>query len=113
MDSVNGLTATLGERLGCRAGDLGLRYLVGLPRTRPRDTLVDRCDPCIWHDSGTKLSRRQPATTAGAPTDQARVCLAAPPTCLSHAFRGAIRATGCRAQPQVASRHRVSSASGS
>jgi hypothetical protein len=36
-------------------------------------------DPCIWHGCGTNLSRRQSATTAGAPTDQARVCLAAPP----------------------------------
>lgn len=36
-------------------------------------------DLCIWHGSGTKLSRRKPATTEGAPTDQARVCLAAPP----------------------------------
>jgi hypothetical protein len=36
-------------------------------------------DPCIWHGCGTNLSRRQPATTPGAPTDQARVCLAAPP----------------------------------
>lgn len=35
--------------------------------------------PCIWHGSGTNLSRRQSATTAGASTDQARVCLAAPP----------------------------------
>lgn len=39
-------------------------------------TVADRC---IWHDSGTNLSRRQPATTAGAPTDHARVCLVAPP----------------------------------
>jgi hypothetical protein len=36
-------------------------------------------DPYIWHACGTNLSRRQSATTAGAPTDQARVCLAAPP----------------------------------
>lgn len=36
-------------------------------------------DSCIWHGCGTNLSRRQSATTAGAPTDQARVCLAAPP----------------------------------
>lgn len=35
--------------------------------------------PCIWHDCGTNLSRRQSATTAGASTDPARVCLAAPP----------------------------------
>lgn len=35
--------------------------------------------PCIWHGCGTNLSRRQPATTACASTDQARVCLAAPP----------------------------------
>jgi hypothetical protein len=36
-------------------------------------------DPCIWHGCGTNLSRGQPATTAGASTDQARVCLAVPP----------------------------------
>ncbi len=35
--------------------------------------------PCIWHGCGTDLSRRQSATTAGAPPDHARVCLAAPP----------------------------------
>lgn len=34
--------------------------------------------PCIWHGSGTNLSRRQSATTTGAPIDHARVCLAAP-----------------------------------
>ena len=34
---------------------------------------------CIWHGSDTNPSRRQPATTAGTPTDHARVCLAAPP----------------------------------
>jgi hypothetical protein len=37
-----------------------------------------RADPCIWHSCGTNLSRRQSATMVGAPTDQARVCLAAP-----------------------------------
>jgi hypothetical protein len=36
-------------------------------------------DPCMWHGSGTNLGQRQSATTAGAPTDQARVCLAVPP----------------------------------
>jgi hypothetical protein len=35
-------------------------------------------DPCIWHDSGTNLSRRQSATTAAALTDDARVCFAVP-----------------------------------
>jgi hypothetical protein len=35
-------------------------------------------DPCIWHGCGTNLSRRQSATMAGASTDWARVCLAAP-----------------------------------
>jgi hypothetical protein len=35
--------------------------------------------PCIWHGCGTNLSRRQSATMAGAPTNHARVCLAAPP----------------------------------
>jgi hypothetical protein len=32
----------------------------------PPLTVADRC---VWHDSGTKLSRRQLATTAGAPAD--------------------------------------------
>jgi hypothetical protein len=36
-------------------------------------------DPCIWHGCGMNLSRRQSATTAGAPTERARVCLAALP----------------------------------
>lgn len=36
-------------------------------------------DPCIWHGCGTNLSRRQSRTTAGAPAEQARVCLVAPP----------------------------------
>lgn len=36
-------------------------------------------DPCVWHGCGTNPSRRQSATTAGAPTEQARVRLAAPP----------------------------------
>lgn len=35
-------------------------------------------DPCIWHGCGTNLCRRQSAAKAGAPTDQARVCLAVP-----------------------------------
>lgn len=47
-----------------------------LNRQAPSLTVADRC---IWHDSGTNLSRRQPATTAGALADQARVCPAAPP----------------------------------
>lgn len=34
-------------------------------------------DSYIWHGCGTNLSRRQSATMAGAPTGQARVCLAA------------------------------------
>lgn len=42
-------------------------------------TVLTVTAPCIWHGCGTNLSRRQPATTTGAPTDQARVCLAAPP----------------------------------
>jgi hypothetical protein len=46
-----------------------------LDRGAPVLTVVD---PCIWHGCGTNPSRRQSATTAGAPTDQARVCLAAP-----------------------------------
>jgi hypothetical protein len=40
-------------------------------------------DPCIWHGCGTNLSRRKPVTMAGAPTDQARVCLAALPPALA------------------------------
>lgn len=47
-----------------------------LDRGAPALTVAD---PCIWHGCGTNLGRRQPATMAGAPTDQARVCLAAPP----------------------------------
>lgn len=39
-----------------------------------RETLpLTVADPCIWHSSGTNLSQRQSATTAGAPTDHARV----------------------------------------
>jgi hypothetical protein len=41
--------------------------------------VLTAADPCIWHGCGTNLSRRQSATVAGAPTDQARVCLAVPP----------------------------------
>ena len=48
-----------------------------------RASVLTVADPCIWHGSGTNLSRRQSATTAGAPTDQARVCLAVPPTTLA------------------------------
>lgn len=51
-----------------------------LDRQAPSLTVVG---PCIWHGSGTNLSRRQPATTAGASTDRARVCLAAPPPALA------------------------------
>lgn len=47
-----------------------------LDRETPPLTVAD---PCIWHSSGTNLSRGQSATVAGAPTDYARVCLAAPP----------------------------------
>lgn len=44
-----------------------------------RAPVLTVADPCIWHGCGTNLSRRQSATTVTAPTDQARVCLAAPP----------------------------------
>lgn len=47
-----------------------------LDRETPPLTVAD---PCIWHGSGTNLSRRKSATTAGALTDHARVCLAVPP----------------------------------
>jgi hypothetical protein len=47
-----------------------------LDRMTPPLTLADLC---IWHGCGTDLSRRQLATTEGASTDQARVCLAVPP----------------------------------
>jgi hypothetical protein len=43
-----------------------------LVRRAPALTVAD---PCIWHGCGTNLSRRQAATTVGAPTDQARVSL--------------------------------------
>jgi hypothetical protein len=46
-----------------------------LDRVAPALTVAD---PCIWHGCGTNLSRRQSATTAGAPADPARVCLAVP-----------------------------------
>jgi hypothetical protein len=53
---------------------------------RGRGRILDRrapvlavADPCNWHACGTNLSRRQSATTVSASTDQARVCLAAPP----------------------------------
>lgn len=45
--------------------------------------LLTVADHCIWHDSGTNLSRRQPATMVGAPTGQARVCLGVPPPALA------------------------------
>jgi hypothetical protein len=47
-----------------------------LDRETPPLTVTD---PWIWHGSGTNLSRRQSATTASAPNDHARVCLAVPP----------------------------------
>ncbi len=46
-----------------------------LDRQTPSLTVADRY---IWHDSGTDLSPRQPATMAGALADQARVCLVVP-----------------------------------
>jgi hypothetical protein len=60
--------------LSCGFADRGRKWV--LDRGAPALTVAD---PCIWHGRGTNLSRRQSATTAGAPTDQARVCLAAPP----------------------------------
>lgn len=41
-------------------------------------TLSTVTDPCIWHGSGTNLSRRKPAMMEGASTEHARVCLVAP-----------------------------------
>jgi hypothetical protein len=69
--------------LGERLGDLGpeLRF-AGRGSGRLLDLrapVLTVTDPCIWHGCGTNLSRRQSATMVGAPTDQARVCLAAPP----------------------------------
>lgn len=60
--------------LGCGFVGRGSERL--LDRGAPVLTVTD---PCFWHGCGTNLSRRQSATTAGAPTGQARVCLAAPP----------------------------------
>lgn len=54
---------------------------VGLGSERPLDREVPAltvADLCFWHGYGTNLSRRQSATTRGASTEQARVCLAAP-----------------------------------
>jgi hypothetical protein len=61
-------------RLSCDFAGRGSERL--LDRGTPALTVTD---PCIWHGCGTNLSRRQPATMAGALKDQARVCLAAPP----------------------------------
>jgi hypothetical protein len=60
--------------LSCGFADRRRRRVLG--RGAPVLTVAD---PCIWHGCGTNLSRRQSATAAGAPTDQARVCLATPP----------------------------------
>jgi hypothetical protein len=60
--------------LSCNFAGRGRGWVLGCEA--PALTVAD---PCIWHGCGTNLSRRQSATTAGAPTDQARVCLAAPP----------------------------------
>jgi hypothetical protein len=63
-----------------------------LDRENPSLTVTG---PCIWHDSGTNLSRRQPATTAVRPTDQARVCLVVPqPACAPSAWEAAITSCG-------------------
>lgn len=59
--------------LSCGFADLGSGRL--LDRGALALTVAD---PCIWHGCGTSLSRRKSATTAGAPTGQARVCLAVP-----------------------------------
>lgn len=61
--------------LSCDFGGRGSERL--LDRGAPVLTVAD---PCFWHGCGTDLSRRQSATTAGAPTDKARVCLAVPPS---------------------------------
>lgn len=60
--------------LSCGFTDRGSGRL--LDRGAPALTVTA---PCIWHGCGTHLSRRQPATSASAPSDHARVCLAAPP----------------------------------
>jgi len=72
------VTTALGERRGDRAVELGLRYLVGCRQLDREVTTLTVADPCIWHDSGTGLSRRQLATMAGSTTWQARVCLLHP-----------------------------------
>jgi hypothetical protein len=69
------MSTALGERLGRTTGDLRRRwsgYAAPLPRCSPSLTLADLC---FWHGCGTNTSRRESVTTAGAPTDQARVCL--------------------------------------
>lgn len=78
------MSTALGERgwvicgLSCDFVGRGSGLL--LDRGAPVLTVAD---PCIWHGSGTNLSRRQPATTAGAPTSQACV-LRCTPTGLHH-----------------------------
>ena len=67
------------ERLGGLWAELPLHRPRQRAATRPGAPVLTAADPCIWHGCGTNLSRRQSATTVGAPTDQARVCLAALP----------------------------------
>ncbi|GLW45553.1 hypothetical protein Stsp02_12150 [Streptomyces sp. NBRC 14336] len=73
------MSTALGERRGSTDLDLGLRYLAEIRECGSEKTPLTVADPCIWHGSGTNLSRRKSATTAGAPPDGARVCLAALP----------------------------------
>lgn len=47
----------------------------------------------VANGCGTIPSRRQSATTAGAPTEQARVCLAAPPPASTTLLVSSIRAS--------------------
>lgn len=71
------------------AGDRTLPGNVERLRTHPvsvctHAACIRYCaDHCIWHDCGMNLSRRQSVEMAGAPADQARVCLAVPPPALA------------------------------
>lgn len=66
-----------------------------------RALVLTVADPCIWHGCGTNLSRRQSATTVGAPTDQARVCLAAPPPASATLSVCGVHQTGRDGRPDV------------
>lgn len=79
--------------LSCGFADRGSGRL--LDCQAPGLTVVDLC---IWHRCGTNLSRRQSATTTGAPTDRHAYVSVYPHRPQPH-FRG------CRQPQQVATGH--------